>query len=104
MVARGAQQGRVVVTLDGNPPVRPAMPQFNVRADATYLVTGGFGAVGLAITDWLVAQGARHLIVVSRSGARAANAPNAGCVHGARPEPRSETKPSMSATRAPSPT
>ena len=70
VVARGSQQGRVVVTLDGNPPVRPAMPQFNVRADATYLISGGFGAVGMAITDWLVAQGARHLIVISRSGAR----------------------------------
>ena len=69
LVSRGAQQGRVVITLGGHPAVRPAMPQFTVRADATYLVTGGFGAVGLSLTDWLVAHGARHLIVVSRSGA-----------------------------------
>jgi acyl transferase domain-containing protein/NADPH:quinone reductase-like Zn-dependent oxidoreductase/acyl carrier protein len=68
VVARGTQQGRVVVNLGGNPPVRPAIPSFPVRADGTYLVTGAFGAVGLAMVDWLVSQGARHLIVVSRSG------------------------------------
>ena len=59
VVARGTQQGRVVVTLDGNPPVLPAIPAFTVRAEATYLVTGGFGAVGLAMVDWLVSQGAQ---------------------------------------------
>jgi acyl transferase domain-containing protein/NADPH:quinone reductase-like Zn-dependent oxidoreductase/acyl carrier protein len=74
VVARGAQQGRVVVTLGGHPAVRPAMPQFTVHADVTYLVTGGFGAVGLSLTDWLVAHGARHLIVASRNGARSEQA------------------------------
>jgi NADPH:quinone reductase-like Zn-dependent oxidoreductase/acyl carrier protein len=74
VVARGTQQGRVVVNLGGNPPVRPAIPSFPVRADGTYLVTGAFGAVGLAMVDWLVSQGARHLIVVSRSGPRAGRA------------------------------
>jgi acyl transferase domain-containing protein/NADPH:quinone reductase-like Zn-dependent oxidoreductase/acyl carrier protein len=74
VVARGTQQGRVVVNLGGNPPVRPAIPSFPVRADGTYLVTGAFGAVGLAMGDWLVSQGARHLIVVSRSGPRSGRA------------------------------
>jgi acyl transferase domain-containing protein/NAD(P)-dependent dehydrogenase (short-subunit alcohol dehydrogenase family)/acyl carrier protein len=68
VVARGTQQGRVVVNLGGNPPVRPAFPSFPIRADGTYLVTGAFGAVGLAIVDWLISHGARNLIVVSRSG------------------------------------
>ena len=70
VVARGTQQGRVVVDLGGNPPVRPVIPSFPVRADGTYLVTGAFGAVGLAMVDWLISQGARHLIVVSRGGPR----------------------------------
>lgn len=74
VVARGTQLGRVVVNLGGNPPVRPAIPSFPVRADGTYLVTGAFGAVGLAMVDWLVSQGARHLIVVSRSGPRGGRA------------------------------
>ena len=42
------------------------------RADATYLVTGGLGGLGLTVAQWLVAQGARHLVLVGRNGARPA--------------------------------
>lgn len=38
-----------------------------LRADATYLVTGGLGAVGGEIARWLVAHGARHLVLMGRS-------------------------------------
>jgi acyl transferase domain-containing protein len=41
-------------------------------ANATYLVTGGLGAIGLATADWLVARGARHLVLTGRSGANEA--------------------------------
>ncbi|MFJ2767086.1 type I polyketide synthase [Streptomyces sp. NPDC087300] len=37
-----------------------------VRADATYLVTGGLGAVGRELTQELVARGARHLLLIGR--------------------------------------
>ena len=40
-----------------------------IRGDATYLVTGGLGGLGLAIADWLVKCGARHLVLVGRRGA-----------------------------------
>lgn len=36
------------------------------RDDATYLITGGLGALGLATAHWMVEQGARHLALVSR--------------------------------------
>ncbi|UQA57009.1 type I polyketide synthase [Polyangium aurulentum] len=39
-----------------------------LRADATYLVTGGLSGLGLEIAAWMVAQGARHLVLVSRRG------------------------------------
>jgi NAD(P)-dependent dehydrogenase (short-subunit alcohol dehydrogenase family)/acyl carrier protein len=39
------------------------------RADATYLITGGHGGLGLAVARWLVGKGARHLVLLSRSGA-----------------------------------
>jgi acyl transferase domain-containing protein len=42
--------------------------QVQVRGDAAYLVTGGLGAAGLAVARWLVDQGARHLVLTSRSG------------------------------------
>jgi len=38
-----------------------------VRRDATYLVTGGLGALGLASARWLVDQGARHVVLAGRS-------------------------------------
>src|SRR5262249_32332259 len=40
-----------------------------LRPDATYLVTGGLGGVGLQLARWLAEQGARHLLLVGRSGA-----------------------------------
>ncbi|MFJ1767932.1 type I polyketide synthase [Amycolatopsis sp. NPDC088138] len=39
-----------------------------VRADGTYLITGGLGGVGLLTARWLVEQGARHLVLTGRSG------------------------------------
>jgi NAD(P)-dependent dehydrogenase (short-subunit alcohol dehydrogenase family)/acyl carrier protein len=38
----------------------------SIRSNAPYLITGGTGALGLAIAQWLVEQGARHLVLVAR--------------------------------------
>ncbi|MCI0580809.1 MAG: type I polyketide synthase, partial [Chloroflexi bacterium] len=40
-----------------------------IHADSTYLVAGGFGGLGLLVAEWLVAKGARHLLLAGRSGA-----------------------------------
>ncbi|MFL5339449.1 MAG: SDR family NAD(P)-dependent oxidoreductase [Gemmataceae bacterium] len=37
-----------------------------VRRDATYLVTGGTGGLGLEVASWLAGQGARHLLLIGR--------------------------------------
>jgi acyl transferase domain-containing protein len=37
-----------------------------VQADASYLVTGGFGSLGLKVAAWLARGGARHLILTGR--------------------------------------
>ena len=37
-------------------------------ADATYLITGGLGGLGLAVAEWMVQHGARHLVLLGRSG------------------------------------
>jgi acyl transferase domain-containing protein len=37
-----------------------------IRGDATYLLTGGLGGIGLHVARWLVANGARHLALVGR--------------------------------------
>lgn len=40
-----------------------------VRADASYLITGGAGALGQAVAEWLVAKGARSLVLTGRRAA-----------------------------------
>jgi acyl transferase domain-containing protein/acyl carrier protein len=39
-----------------------------VRPDATYLITGGLGGLGLSLARWLAERGARNLALVSRGG------------------------------------
>jgi len=38
-----------------------------LRADASYLVTGGLGGLGLKLARWLVDRGCKHLVLTSRS-------------------------------------
>lgn len=44
----------------------PSGTPLHLRGDATYLVTGGLGAIGLEIAGYLAANGARHLVLTSR--------------------------------------
>jgi NAD(P)-dependent dehydrogenase (short-subunit alcohol dehydrogenase family)/acyl carrier protein len=62
---RGRHMGKVVVTHPSRRrnDFRDAVP---VRSDATYLVTGGLGGLGLLTASWLVERGARHLVLVAR--------------------------------------
>ena len=46
---------------------RGAQVQQKVRPDATYLITGGLGGLGLSLAEWLVGRGARHLALLGRS-------------------------------------
>jgi len=49
-------------------PASAAAPPVAIRADATYLVTGGLSGLGLRTARWLVGRGARHLVLLSRRG------------------------------------
>jgi NADPH:quinone reductase-like Zn-dependent oxidoreductase/SAM-dependent methyltransferase/acyl carrier protein len=62
--------GKIVVSFE-EAPVRVEFTneQMPVRSDGTYLITGGFGGVGLATAKWLSESGARYLVLVGRSGA-----------------------------------
>jgi acyl transferase domain-containing protein/NADPH:quinone reductase-like Zn-dependent oxidoreductase/acyl carrier protein len=63
--------GKIVVTLPGAGQPQPQALPATWQADpnGTYLVTGGLGGFGLATARWMVAQGARHMALVSRRGA-----------------------------------
>jgi myxalamid-type polyketide synthase MxaB len=42
--------------------------RLSLRSDGTYLITGGLGGLGLLVAQWLVERGAKHLVLLSRSG------------------------------------
>jgi acyl transferase domain-containing protein len=65
---RGSE--RYVPRLVPRPETQAAPLQLD--ANATYLVTGGLGALGLHAARWLVARGARHLVLASRRAPNAA--------------------------------
>ncbi len=62
-----SEAGRFVARLA--PVERPAAARVALRPDGAYLVTGGVGALGLHAASWLVANGARHVVLTSRRGA-----------------------------------
>jgi 6-methylsalicylic acid synthase len=45
---------------------RPVRGPVACRADGTYLITGGLGALGLAVADWLAGRGARRIVLAGR--------------------------------------
>jgi thioester reductase-like protein len=70
-MARGHHVGKVVLRAGGErAPVRVAAPREALQLDpeGAYLVVGGLRGFGLAVAQWLVARGARHLVLTSRSG------------------------------------
>ena len=71
LMSGGKHIGKVVVAFPA--PFVPRRgelpgPGFEVKSDATYLITGAFGGYGKVLARWLVDCGARHLVLTSRSG------------------------------------
>lgn len=61
--------GKIVVTMasDQSEPTTPTeTPGVLIRADVTYLITGGLGALGRQIARWLGDQGAKYITLMSR--------------------------------------
>ncbi|KAJ5185393.1 Acyl transferase/acyl hydrolase/lysophospholipase [Penicillium cf. griseofulvum] len=72
---RALQGGQVIgkmvvqVTDDSMVKVHPARRDDNLlRPDASYVIVGGTGGIGLDIASWLPEKGAKNLILVSRGG------------------------------------
>ena len=71
-ITQARQIGKVVLTMaDARVALSADAPDAALKLDAaaTYLVAGGLGGFGLAMSQWLVERGARHLVLSSRSGA-----------------------------------
>jgi NADPH:quinone reductase-like Zn-dependent oxidoreductase/acyl carrier protein len=54
---QGKHVGKIVVT---------QKTAIAINSEGTYLITGGTGGLGLQVAEWLVQQGARHLVLMSR--------------------------------------
>lgn len=63
-VRSGAAETARLALVSGSP-VRPAL---ECRPEASYLITGGLGVLGLEVARWLVSRGARRLILAGRTG------------------------------------
>ncbi|MEO1104947.1 MAG: beta-ketoacyl reductase, partial [Pseudomonadota bacterium] len=61
--------GKIVVTAPTPPEPRPA-PVEVLDAAKSYLLVGGTSGFGFATAEWLIGQGARHLVLASRSGVK----------------------------------
>ena len=64
---------RYVLRLTAHRP-SPSARSLTIDPRATYLVTGALGALGQKVASWLADKGARHLTLVSRRAAGAAEA------------------------------
>jgi acyl transferase domain-containing protein len=64
-MAQARHIGKIVVEAAGTEPDAPRGPR--VRADGSYLITGGLGGLGVRTARWLVDAGARALVLVGRS-------------------------------------
>jgi acyl transferase domain-containing protein/acyl-CoA synthetase (AMP-forming)/AMP-acid ligase II/acyl carrier protein len=57
---------RQVIRLE---PYQPQSTQeLPINRQSSYLITGGLGGIGLKVAEWLVTQGATHLVLSSRRG------------------------------------
>src|SRR5690606_33626966 len=70
---QGKHIGKVVVSMRDKPQTIAAgdsdeLAPLEMRADGTYLITGGLGGFGLELARRLVARGARSLVLMGRSG------------------------------------
>ncbi len=68
------QIGKVVIGFEQRPvaseQTQRTVPALSLDAEGCYLVTGGLSGFGLRSARWLAEQGARHLVLISRSGAQ----------------------------------
>ncbi|PTW60203.1 acyl transferase domain-containing protein [Breoghania corrubedonensis] len=65
--AYAVRAGEISVLRVAPVPESEIAPAASISPDRVYLVTGASGALARQVADWLVASGARHLFLISRS-------------------------------------
>lgn len=70
---KGQHIGKIVIRFPENPNVlqtAPSTEKLLLKPDVSYFLPGGLGGLGRAIAVWMAEHGARHLVFLSRSGAK----------------------------------
>ncbi|KAL2065354.1 hypothetical protein VTL71DRAFT_3024 [Oculimacula yallundae] len=70
---KGVHMGKIVIKFPEDPetlPLTPTAPDPSFRDDVSYLLVGGMGGLGQSIAAWMVENGAKHLILLSRSAGK----------------------------------
>jgi myxalamid-type polyketide synthase MxaB len=63
-MAQARHIGKIVLTQQNTVTLKSSDSRF--RAQASYLITGGLGGLGLVLARWMAEKGARHLVLVGR--------------------------------------
>ncbi|MFZ1084724.1 MAG: SDR family NAD(P)-dependent oxidoreductase [Terracidiphilus sp.] len=74
-MAQAKQVGKIVISFEDTSDLHVVPERRSisvVKPDATYMITGGCGGFGLEVAKWMAREGARHLLLLGRSGARSA--------------------------------
>ncbi len=56
---RAKNIGKVILTI-------PERTQLKIDPAGSYLITGGFGGLGQKVAEWLIGQGAKHIVLAGR--------------------------------------
>ncbi|THC88803.1 hypothetical protein EYZ11_011749 [Aspergillus tanneri] len=70
----GTTVGKAVVELTPQAQVPTTLSTkvpFSLNPNATYVIAGGLGGLGRTMARWMATRGARHLVLLGRSGAKA---------------------------------
>ncbi len=69
-MTRAAYRGKIVMNMQDDRVQTLPPRNATFRPDRSYLISGGASGFGLEIARWMVDRGARHLVLLSRSGCK----------------------------------
>jgi len=59
--------GKIIISMKGEVEIAPPK-EIHFKEKGTYLITGGASGFGLSVANWMTGKGAKHLVLMSRSG------------------------------------
>lgn len=69
-MTRSAYHGKIVMDMQRDRVRALPLRSLSIRKNRSYVISGGASGFGLEVARWLVDCGARHLVLVSRSGCK----------------------------------